>query len=147
MICQLHGDTIIYKINNSQDIIISNIQVINSDSQYVYFKNKHSLNTNQLPCSQITQVTNESGNKIITSCSNKTDDINKRQFNHIKQKNEILKKELIKEKPPKKLNKEEKTKVSTKKNDDIIPEKDYLNNLLLISLIITLIIINMKKKS
>jgi hypothetical protein len=145
MICQLHGDTIIYKINNSQDIIISNIQVINSDSQFVYYKNKHSLNTNQLPCSQITQVTNESGDKIITSCSNKTDDINKRH--HIKQKNGTLKKELIKEKKTEKLNKAEKTRVSTKKKEDIIPEKDYLNNLLLISLIIALIIINMKKKS
>ena len=91
IICQSYADTIIYEINNSQNMIISNIQVTNSDSQFVYFKNKHSLNTNKLLCSQITIVTNDAGNEIQTSCSNKTNSINKKEIHKIQHKNKPLK--------------------------------------------------------
>ena len=57
----LYGDIITYKINDSQDMKISNIQIMNSDTQFVYFRNKQSLNINQLLCSQISQITNDFG--------------------------------------------------------------------------------------
>ena len=148
IICQSYADTIIYKINNSQDMTISNIQVTNSDSQFVYFKNKHSLNTNKLLCSQITIVTNESGDEIPTSCSNKTNSINEKQIHKIQHKNKPLsKKNIIKEKPQKKLNIVKESIISNEDKNEIIPEKNHLNNFLLTSLIMALIIISIKKKS
>jgi len=147
MICQSYADTILYKINDSQNMIISNIQVINSDSQFVYFQNKHSLNTNQLLCSQITNVTNDSGDDIKTSCSNKTSNINKKQINEIKHVKKLHNKKIIKEKTKKKLNIVKKTIISNEEKNEIIPKKNHLNNFLLISLIIALIIISLKKKS
>ena len=147
IICQSYADTIIYKINNSQNMIISNIQVTNSDSQFVYFKNKHSLNTNKLLCSQITMVTNDSGDEIQTSCSNKTNIINEKQIHEIQHKNKLLNKKITKEKPQKKLNIVKESIISNEEKNEIIPEKNNLNNFLLISLIMALIIISIKKKS
>ena len=150
MIHLLHADIITYKINDSQDMIISNIQVVNSDTQFVYFKNKQSLNTNQILCSQITQITNDFGDEIKTSCQDGTNNMKNEKNIQLKQKKKLLKKDINKEKVKKKLKEKNDLKVANIEKNIPTPNKNkqnHFNNLLLITLIIILIIINIKKKS
>ena len=145
----LYGDIITYKINDSQDMKISNIQIMNSDTQFVYFRNKQSLNINQLLCSQISQITNDFGDEIKTLCQNKMDNTNDKKNVKLKKTKKLLKKEINKEKVKKKNTKND-LKITNIEKNKSTPSKNkqnHFNNFLLITLIIFLIIISIKKKS
>ena len=96
MICILNAETIKYKNPYSLDeTIILNAIILNSDSEFIYYKNNYSFNTNQIPCSQIIEITNASGNSVETSCLSKTNVVNPSKNNKIINKSIAGKSEAI----------------------------------------------------
>ena len=138
----LNADIITYKRPNSFDeFILSNVKILNSDTEFIYYKNNVSFNTNKVPCSQIIKIIDESGDIIQTSCYAITLNLNsnKKESIYILNENNMNDSNLTKSKSNSIIHKKQPNELEGKSNSKNI-------NLLLMGLIVFFIFFKLKEQ-